>query len=382
MDANLYTEGSIYFYENTERTKKDYHNPDLNQDFITSRPVYVLDSRSDLSFETYSVNVLLLTSSIQRPGIPVNIDGYRNGRIMPYGIHSVRKEYLTKYMGRVSDDLKETIRDAMKYHLNLSEEKPEYLIEHERNEEKKRDIISKFTKKELTVYNCVAKMCAIKDIYYEDFQDLFTFYIEKFFKLDHYEKPQNFSKALLKVMQLFPHVYYEKQFDRVIVHGVSIGGSVTHKEELGKNKHKRKITTDKGSKTTYSELEIEQLSSNEIIHLLSEKSYEYYQKMDMVDKISNWRCNETGGSIELEDAYEKRLIKKLISLEMTEKKHVIMRRLDNGESPFNLSNVNQFMVYKFTNDEILAHVNPRLYKKGISHFRRKIRFNIGYLLKK
>lgn len=136
MDANLFSEGAIYYYENRTNSKKDYNNEDLNHDFIVSRPVYILDT-NPVPFDVYTVNILTITSSSNRIGVPININGYRDGKILPYAVHSVHKEYLTRYLGQVSDEMKEMIKSAVQYHLGFSKDIPKYITDYEEAERKK-----------------------------------------------------------------------------------------------------------------------------------------------------------------------------------------------------------------------------------------------------
>ena len=64
MDADLFTEGAIYWYENKTNSKKDYDNSEINHDFLVSRPVYILRNNKT-NFDEFTVNVVIVTKITQ-----------------------------------------------------------------------------------------------------------------------------------------------------------------------------------------------------------------------------------------------------------------------------------------------------------------------------
>ena len=71
MDANLFSEGAIYYYENRTNSKKDYSNENLNHDFIMLdnmewlfklKPSFVilLPKNSDITKKNSKLNVEII----------------------------------------------------------------------------------------------------------------------------------------------------------------------------------------------------------------------------------------------------------------------------------------------------------------------------------
>ena len=202
-DVNLYAEGCIYYYDNRTNSKKDYENPDLNHDFLVSRPVYILGS-GETPFDVYTVTVCAITSSANREGIPISIDGCRQGKILPYSIHSLHPEYLTRFMGHVNPDVIAKVRQAVEYHLGLSKEIPQYIQNCIDEVEEKERFIKSLSTKEKTVYNFMTKHCVVKETYYALPEELANEYLS-IYSMHGYTRVCDFTKAFDKIQKnLYP----------------------------------------------------------------------------------------------------------------------------------------------------------------------------------
>jgi mRNA-degrading endonuclease toxin of MazEF toxin-antitoxin module len=378
MDANLFAEGSIYYYENRTNSKQDYRNPDLNHDFLVSRPVYVLNA-NPIPFDTFTINVLTITSSVNRVGIPINVNGFRNGKILPYAFHSVHKEYLARYLGQVSESMKEEIREAVKYHLGYTDECPKYLAEYIQFNQMKEDFINKLNVKEKGVLMTLEKCCLFRDIYYMDFTEFFCQY-RKIHKNDGYERQSDVSRCLSKLLQIHPEIQIEDLYHQKIIHGVSLNGRVHRGDSPKEDCGLKGIVSD--STTEEYSVDIDSLSREELINALNEKQRKSYENMDIVIKLQNYKKNPDKLSVDVVDHYNARIIKRLIDMDVEEKKNAVKRRLKKGDSPCNMSHMNQFVIYHLTDDEIKECVNPRFMKKGVPHLRNSIRQQTSYLFRR
>ena len=372
MDAELFSEGSIYYYENTSHTKTDYHNPSINQDFIVSRPVYILNS-NPIPFDPFTINVLIITSSSNRVGIPINIDGYKDGKILPYAVYSVHKEYLTTYMGRVSDEMISSVNKAVKYHMGYSNEVPQYIVDYESNTREREYIVNKMSLKEKTVYDFLEEKCSFNSNYYTELNELFRCY-HKTYKSNGYTRTQDFSRILNKQLNLYPNVELRVENHIKRYYGFSLTGN-THKVIIDDQK---KATT-----TRTAESGILTLPNPDLYELLSDNSKKIYDKLDIIEKISNYYSSSENMSIKGIELQEKSIIKKMIVNDVDKKKNKVLTAMKNGANPLNMNDIDQYIVYICTDNEILNHLSEKHRKPGgVNRIKRLIRPNIKHFFPK
>ena len=377
-DANLFTEGAIYFYENNTNTKSDYKDETLNHDFLVSRPVYVLRKR-ETPFDEFTINVFVITSSTRRIGVPININGYKNGKILPYAIHSVHKEYLTKYMGQATPEIIEEVRRCELYHLGFSDDKPEYLTEYEEYERKHKELLNSFTLKEKGVYEFISDRCAFNDSFYVSASELYGEYI-KAVKDNCYTRPQDFGKCLNNILHEFPGV--ERRVSNKIVQykGMSIFGRI-HKKEI-KVKNQRRCILDKNSIDEDAQ-RLEDLPNDKLYNLMTEKSQKAWRKMSLLEKLDNYNKSPKDLIINNYDEQDAKVLKRMIVNDVNVKKDKVLRTLDNGANPLSMNTMNQYVLYICSNEEILNHISHRYLKRGgIGKVRNGLRNNVKhYFLK-
>lgn len=374
MDTNLFSEGSIYYYENISSTKCDYKDETKNHDFITSRPVYIIDSNQCEFFNKQKVNILVITSSTQRIGIDINIDGTRSGKVLPYSIYSVSPENLVKYLGQVSPSIKKDIRNAVKYHLGFTEEKPKYLIDYEHFINKRNEFIKKLTLKEKGLYDLLNAHCKFKDLYYVTYDEFFTTYKKR---INHYyTRKTDFTKALTKLLEIFPNVTMEEINHEKILYGVSI------KTNIHKMNKTRNNLNDFGidvSDDPIKGVNINSLDKSSLLELITPEQKKIYETLDLTDKFKNYKKEPREFSFKIINDFNGRAVKRLLEIDIDIKYNSIKAKLKNGESPFEMKQQQQFLVYHMTNNEILEFINPKFYKKGIGQFKRSIKQNIRWM---
>lgn len=377
MDANLFAEGSIYFYINKSNSKKDYHNDDINHDFLVSRPVYVIKQKP-APCEDFTINVLSITSSKRRVGIGINIDGLKDGKILPGRIYSVHKEYLTKYMGRANDKIIKEVSDALDYHFGNSDIKPKYILDYEDSIERTNAMINNFTIKEKTIYDFITDKCVFKDDYYTNINELYKSYSKAMEKTsDGYSKPQHFSRAIVKVCNVFPSITITNQNQIKMIHGLSLNGNVHKNQEEDNSEFKgslrRPVMLERES------LQIESMDKDELLDALSTKGRSIYDKLDIIEKIQKF--NVPAEDLELNGLLvdDKPIIKKLIDDEIIEKKKYVYNLLDEGQSPINLNTIYQYIIYISPTRELIKHVKHKYLKKGgVGRLKGEIRKNIKH----
>lgn len=380
MDANLFSEGAIYYYENRTNSKKDYANKNLNHDFIVSRPVYILDA-NPVPFDVYTVNILTITSSCNRVGIPININGFRDGKILPYAVYSVHKNYLTKYLGQVSDEMKGTIKSAVQYHLGYSKDVPQYIVEYEESERKKSEIINSLSKKELGIYNLIQGHCAFKDIYFVSVDEFINYYNNRPYH-EKYTRRCDITKCLAKLSKVYPNVRICIGEDGTqIIRGFSLNKRI-HKEEIHLEPENplKGIVRDGVSKEF--SIDVSEMTRLQLFENLDEKQRETYDKMDITQKIQNYHKNPDNYNFIVIDHHNGRIIKRLIDEDVDKKKEIIINRLKKGESPYSMSHVNQFLIFHMTDSEIREFVFNKYWKKGIPKMKTILKQNTNYLFQK
>lgn len=377
MDANLFAEGSIYFYVNKSNSKRDYHNDDINHDFLVSRPVYVIKQKP-APCDDFTINVVSITSSKRRVGIGINIDGLKDGKILPARIYSVHKEYLAKYMGRASDEIIKEVSDALEYHFGNSDEKPKYILEYETEVERTDAIVNNLTLKEKYIYDFITQKCLFKDNYYIIMTELYNSYIKAMSKSDNiYNKLQNFSRAITKMCNIFPDISIKEQNHIKIIYGISLNGNV-HKveDEVATD---NKVPRKRAVMLERSNLQIDTMSKEELINALTNKGKKIYEKLDVIEKIQKF--NVPAEKIELDGLLDedRLIIKKLIDDEITDKKRIVYKLLDEGQSPTNLNTIHQYIMFISPSRELLKHVKHKYLKKGgIGRLKRELRNNVKH----
>ena len=375
MDADLFTEGAIYWYENKTNSKKDYDNSEINHDFLVSRPVYILRNNKT-NFDEFTVNVVIVTSSPRRVGIPTNIDGFKDGKILPYNIRSVHTEYLTRYMGHASKEIMDEVYNAVGYHLGYSDEKPKYLMEHERNEQIKKEYVNTLNHREFTVYDFVSKKCLFKSNYYAESTELFQLY-KKYYSEEGYIRLQDFNRAFSKILEVFSGVSIREEHQVKIIYGMSINGNV-HKSETPE------ITSDNihHKKKLYSEdvlLNFEDMTRDQIIDTLDDCSKKEYFSLDIVQKIDNYCRKINNMKFSFVSDKDIPAIKFLIQTEINEKKDKVFKVLDKGLNPLNMTTINQYIIFISTNEELLNHIDDKYLRKGgLPKLRKKLKNNVQH----
>lgn len=380
MDTDLFTEGAIYWYENKTNTKKDYKDDSINHDFLVSRPVYILKSNKSC-FDEFTINVIAITSSSRRIGIPINIDGIRDGKILPYNIRSVHKEYLTRYMGHVSDDMKEYVNNSILYHLGFSDEKPQYLIEYENIQEKLKTYVNDLNIREKSVYDFIEKRCLQKPSYYAKSTELFQIY-RRYYSDVGYSRLQDFNNTISKLRDIYPDISINIENKEKIFLGISLNGNVHKNESVemvgDKVSHKKKVYSDTDI-ITFTEMSYE-----EIIDTLDDESKKSYFSLDIIQKIDNYCRNIDHMVLQNVSDKDYPAIKALINIEINEKKEKVFKILSNKVNPLNLNTINQYIVFISSNEEILKYTDPKYLKKGgISKLRKTLKNNVKhYFVKK
>lgn len=375
MDAKLFTEGSLYYYENRTNSKKDYKNPDINHDFIVSRPVYILDSK-ETDFDVYTVNVLVVTSSPNRIGIPININGYRDGKVLPFSIYSLHKENLVRYLGQVSESMKNEIRNAVMYHLGFTEKTPKYIEDYKKFESYRKDLIKNLTPKESTVNNLLEEQCLFKKNYYVDARELFNTY-KKRCKDNGYTRINDFNKCITKLQQIYPSISIDIINKNKIFNGVSINGNIHRKEHLTEDKKTKGIVSDNITKDH--SIEISEMNRDQLITVLESEQLKIYEGMDILQKFKNRKKSLDDLDFKTIDHYNARIMKRLIEIDIDNIEKSIKSRLRAGKCPYDLSNYDQFIIYHWSNDEIRKNINPKYIKKGVIKLKRSMKQNIQYL---
>lgn len=382
-DADLFTEGSIYYYENRSNTKSDYLDNSVNHDFLVSRPVLVLKQRP-APLDDYTVNVVTITSSNNRVGIPININGLKNGKIMPNKIYSLHKEYLTQYMGKVSDEIIKEVNESVKYFFGFSDKKPQYLIDYENELIRREKTINELTLKERSVYEFIKNKCVFKDIYYTNSSELFYTYRKGSYS-DSYTKHGNFSNSLNKILTLFPNITCTMENGIKVIHGFSINGN-THKigllpQESTKHKRETMITLNKN---IVEDTNLENMRRDELIMALTDKSRKIYEQLDIIQKIQNYVIKDPY-YMQIDNVIKDDLpiIKQLIEKDVGKRKMNMLRLLDRGLSPMELNTTEQYVFYICDDNEIMRHISSKYLKKGgLPLIRRNIKNNIKHLFVK
>ena len=378
MDANLFSEGSIYFYQNKTNVKKDYENPDLNHDFIVSRPVYVIKNR-ELPFDSFTVNILVITSSSHRVGIPINIDGCKDGKVLPYGIHSVHKENLIQYMGRASDDIISEVRDAVAYHEGYSDIKPKYLIDFEKRVETEKKMLDKMSLKEKSVYLFLKEKCTINPNFIVSYNELFLAYL-KYSEGEGYVRTQDFSKVLSKHIANLNGVTIQTKNKIKILHGISLIGNVHRTTDPNDIIQVVRASQDI-SKTRLLD---NTMSNATLYEYLSSQSKKFYDKLDIIQKLEYYSMSAENINVNgtMSDA-DRRTIKKMISNDITEKQTKLFKQLDDGMSPLNMKTTDQYVLYICSNNQLRNHVKPIYLKSGgVNRLKKELRKNIKHYFSK
>jgi hypothetical protein len=323
--------------------------------------------------------VLTITSSANRVGIPINVNGFRNGKILPYAVHSVHKEYLARYLGQVSDSMKAEIREALKYHMGYSEERPKYMDEYVKFNAMKENFVNNLNIKEKGILDTLEGCCLFRDIYYMDFSEFFAQY-KKLHGEDGYDRQSDVSRCLSKLLQIHPEITIDDKNHHKVLHGISLNGRV-HYEDMPKEAFSMKgIASDGASEEC--RVDIDAMPKNQILNALHKTQRKEYDRMDIVTKLQNYKKNPDKFDFNVVDHHNGRLMKRLLEIDVEDKKNAIKRKLKNGESPYNMSHFNQYVLYHMTDEEIVGNINPRFIKKGVSKMRKTIRQQTSYLFRK
>lgn len=381
MDANLFVEGTVFYYENSTNTKADYYDETLNHDFIVSRPVYILDAK-EVEFDVYTVNILTITSSLHRVGIPINLNGYREGKILPYSIYSVHKEYLKKYIGSVSEELKQEVRQAVQYHLNFSDEIPNYLIEHEKNKSRIDSIIPKLTIRERGIYEAIDSCCMCES-YRISMDKFIEYYKDKIPAENRYTRGCDITRTIRKLDEIFPNIGIEEENRILYITGIS-----TDQEILSNHRMRNNISINGVQTKTYpkdleeSDESIHSSTKKDLLHSLSINQKRIYDRMDIVEKIQLLHDPSLRESYTADDKYEYAIMRSLIEREIKDKETRIKQKLMDGESPHNMSHINQMLIYYINDEDLERCVKERYLKKGVRDLKKTIRNQIGFLFRR
>lgn len=353
VDTTLFTEGAIYYYENKSFTKKDYNNSELNQDFIVSRPVYIL-KQPKVSFETFTINVLLITSSENRCGIPITIDEYRNSLILPHAIHSVHRNYLTKYMGHVSDNIREEVSNAVKYYLGYSNELPQYVIDYEKRETILQERVRSMTVKEKVVYEFLMNKCKLDFTSYVRLEDMFASYVA-YASENAYTRIQNFSKTMNKLIsEFYPTVKMQSENGLRLYYGISVDG---YSQPIQTQKDNRK-------KSTYDpNTRLDQYTNLELSKRITPQTMELYSNLDVIEKITLSRARYDEFDYPNLDTNDIPVLKQMIVNDVNIRRERVFEQLKRGESPFTFNTIDQYIIY-VTPSEQLERVLPKRYLKN------------------
>lgn len=381
MDANLFVEGTIFYYENSTNTKSDYCDETLNHDFIVSRPVYILDAK-ETSFDVYTVNILTITSSIHRVGIPINLNGYREGKILPYSIHSVHKEYLKKYIGSVSEELKKEVRQAVQYHLNFSDKIPEYLIEYQKVKSKIDSIIPNLTIRERGIYETL-KSCYICDAYRISMDLFLNYYKDKISAEKRYSRKCDITRAIQKLNEIFPSIMIEEENKITYIRGISTEHDLMMDQDVRNNISINGVRTKFYPKDLEDhENYIQTSTKKDLLHSLSTNQKKVYERMDIIEKVQLLHNPSLRESYTTNDKYEYSIMRSIIERDVHEKEVRIKQRLTNGESPNSMNHINQLIIYYMNDDELERCIKEKYQKKGIRELKKTIKNQIGFLLRK
>ena len=373
MDVDLFSEGSIYYYVNKTNTKDDYHNDSINHDFLVSRPVYILKS-NPIPFESFTINVLAITSSPHRIGIPININGIIDGKILPYAIHSIHKDNLSKYMGKASDDIIQTVSQAVKYHQAYTDEVPKYIIEYNEYMERVNEKIRNMSIKEKGVYLFLKDVCEHKPSSTILYDELFNEY-KKYTNNSEYTRTQDFSKVLKRHVADFPNVNINVENKITYIQGLAIPVSLKNKpiKKVG-NQTTRKVISD--NQKLYNTI----VDNSQLYPKLTKKAKTIYDNLDIVQKISNYYKNYQNLDIsDLLNEEDKLIMKRMIVNDVNSKKEKILRRLANGESPLNMKTTDQYIVYICTVDELSKNISKKyLERSSVQSIKKHIKKNIKH----
>ena len=378
MDADLFCEGSIYFYENKSHTKKDYNNPSINQDFIVSRPVYIMPNRN-VPFDPFTVNILTITSSVNnRVGIPINIDGYKDGKVLPYAFYSVHKDNLIQYMGRATDEIIQEVREAVAYHTCQSDVKPAYIIEYEDKLKAEEEMLNNMSIKEKSVYTFLKEKCIIKPDYKVTYDELFKAY-RKYSGDIGYNRTQDFTRIMNKHTSNMIGVELKTKNKVKIFYGLSVNGNV-HKVLTEENlPSSKKVSNHKNSKMYENIKDVDTL-----FELLTSKAQKVYKKLDIIQKIQFY--DTPPNKIEFTNVLyddDKDIIKKMIMIEIGEKKQKVLDKLAAGDSPYSMNATEQYLVFICSNSEIRKYIKPNFIKSGgINRLKKDLRKDIKHYFSK
>lgn len=376
MDAKLFVEGSIYFYENRTNTKKDYEDPELNHDFLVSRPVYILDS-NPVPFDMFTVNVLAITSSQNRAGISVNVNGYRDGKILPYAIHSLHRENLVRYMGQVSEEMRDEVRQAVAYHMNFITKEPKYLTEYRAYRDFRKKFIISLSTKEKCLYDVFSTMLLFDSDYYMSIEEFFQIY-HKSNVSDPYDRNANVSRTLRKIIEnIYPRIQIMDINQQKVVLGCSVIGKI-HRKGTDNDPLSRGIRSETSKYGT----DVEELNTREeLLEAIHPTQKKVYESLDMVMKLKNYRTNPDNFSFNTYDQRNARIMKKLLLLDVDEEKERVGERLKEGESPLNMSQHCQVVIFYMSDSDIRKYCDKKYYKHGIKTLKKKIHSKIYYLIR-
>lgn len=378
MDANLFHEGAIYYYENKTNSKKDYENESLNHDFIVSRPVYVIDA-SPVPFDVYTVNVLLITSSSNRTGIPINVTGYRNGKILPYSVYSVHKEYLTRYLGSVSEEMKSEIKEALKFHLGMSKETPKYISEFLESKKMEESFFKELTIKEKSIYHLFKESCVFQKTYFTRLQEFVSFYKSRCkSKNEKYTRLCDITKSITKMKKVFPGIELDVYNDERVITGVSIDGNVHKMEYENSKKNAKGIATEEAE----IQEDLDDMTREQLLSLLSRSQSRDYDKLDFIMKIQNYKKRPEDFDFHIQNIRHGRIVKRLMTFDVQERMQSVKKKLKDGANPYSLNHMCQYLVYCMSDKEIKDCVNSKYLSKGVGNFRKAIKQRIHYLFKR
>lgn len=367
MDTQLYAEGSIFYYENRTNTKKDYRDSTKNHDFIVSRPVYIVGS-NEIPFDVFTVNICIITSSSNRTGIPVVLDGKRNGKILPYAIYSVHKEYLTRYIGQVPPEMKQEIREAISYHLGLSKEVPPYITNYKKEKEEKEKFTKTLTPKELAVKEFIETKCVFKPNYCTTSTELFESFKRKNIDSDlKYSRLCDFSKAITKLSFLFKDIKIEKEKRQMSYIGLSLDGNV-HRVTTEIEKMEGIAIPNQSD----IDLDIVGMSRTELFDTLLPYQKDMYDKLDDITKYQNYKKSPDEITIQTTDHHNARVLKKLIEIDVKDLIDSIRIQLENGRSPHELGLEKQYVLCYLSDKDLERWIKPKYRKKGIRKIKRDI----------
>lgn len=376
MDAKLFVEGSIYFYENRTNTKKDYDNPELNHDFLVSRPVYILDA-NPVPFDVFTVNVLAITSSQNRAGISVNVNGFRDGKILPYAIHSLHRENLVRYMGQVSEEMQDEVRQAVSYHLNQTAEEPKYITEYRAYRDFRKKFINQLSTKEKCLHDIFSTMLLFDSDYYMTMEEFFQIY-HKSNTTDSYDHNANVSRALRKIVDgIYPRIQIMEINQQKVVLGCSVIGKI-HRKGSDNDPLSRGIRSETSKYGT----DVEELNTKEeLLEAIHPSQKKVYESLDTISKLKNYRNNPDNFTFTTYDQRNARIMKKLLLLDVDEEKERVGKKLMSGESPLNMTHHCQVVIFYMSDSDIRKYCDKKYYKHGIKSLKKKIHSRIYYLIR-